>query len=76
MNLTISLDDDLLRRARELARQRGISLQELLREQLRRLVGPREPAEVADELLELLENHAGRSGGRKIRRDEAYEGRA
>ena len=76
MNLTISVDDELLERARELARARGISLQELLREQLRTLAGARSGAEVADELLELMQEQGGHSGGaRTWRREDAYADR-
>ena len=75
MNVTFSVDDDLLRRARDLARQRGLSLQELLRDYLCALVGDRPADAVADELLDLMEKQAGNSGGRRIRRDEAYEER-
>lgn len=76
MNLTIAVEDDLLEEARNLARRRGVSLQELLREHLRTLVGERSGAEVADELLELMKSHGGHSGGRRWRREDAYEGRA
>jgi hypothetical protein len=72
MNLTISVDDELLERARELARTRGISLQELLREQLRKLAGARSGGEVAEELLELMKDKGGHSGGRTWRREDAY----
>ncbi len=75
MNLTIAVDDDLLERARELARRRGVSLQELLREQLRTLTGERSGADVAEELMALMEAHPGHSGGRRWRREDAYEGR-
>ncbi|MEM6789088.1 MAG: ribbon-helix-helix protein, CopG family [Myxococcota bacterium] len=75
MNLTISVGDALLKRARELARQRGVSLQDLLREHLERLVGQRPGAEVADELIALMEKSPGHSGGRRIAREDAYEGR-
>jgi len=75
MNLTIAVDDDLLERARELARKRGVSLQELLRDQLRTLTGERSGADVAEELLELMATHPGRSGGRSWRREDAYAGR-
>lgn len=76
MNLTIAVEDDLLEEARNLARRRGVSLQELLREHLRTLVGERNGVEVADELLELMKTHGGHSGGRRWRREDAYEGRA
>lgn len=75
MNVTIAVDDDLLERARVLARRRGVSLQELLREQLRTLAGVRTGADAARELLELMEIHGGHSGGRKWHRGDAYKGR-
>lgn len=75
MNLTISVDDELVERARRLARERGTSLQDLLREYLRLLVGESRPEDVARELLDLMESEGGHSGGRPFRRDDAYEGR-
>ncbi len=73
MNLTISLDDDLLRRARSHAKRRGLSLQALIREHLRALVGALSGEDAARELLDLMEREGGHSGGRRIGRDEAYE---
>jgi len=75
MNVTISVDDELLARAREAVRRRGMSLQEYVRECLRALSGHTSPDEVADELLRLMEDEGGHSGGRRIRREEAYLGR-
>lgn len=75
MNVTISVDDDLLERARSLARRRGISLQELVREQLRMLAGARSGEDAARELLDLMESHGGRSRGHGWRREDAYAGR-
>lgn len=75
LNLTISVDDDLLRKAREHASRRGLSLQEMLRNYLRTLVGEASPDAVATELLGLIRRKPGNSGGRKIKRHEAYEGR-
>jgi hypothetical protein len=75
MNVTISIDDALLEKARKLAEERGTSLQELLRDYLRSLVGDAPGHEVADELLELMRTRGGRSGGRGFVRDDAYEGR-
>ena len=74
-NLTISVDGDLLRRARALARKQGTSLNALLRGYLETLVGQQPGEAVADELLMLMHEHGGRSGGRKIQRDELYEDR-
>lgn len=75
MNLTISVDDEVLERARRLAQQRGVSVQELLRAYLRTLAGERTGADVADELLALMASQGGRSGGRRFKREDAYEGR-
>lgn len=75
MNVTIAVEDDLLERARHLARRRGISLQELIRDQLRLLAGERSGADTARELLDLMAAHGGHSGGRKWRREDAYPGR-
>lgn len=76
MNLTIMVDDQVLERARKLAQRRGTSLQELIREYLRALVGQRPGDDVAEELLGLMRDRGGHSGGARIRRDDAYEGRA
>lgn len=74
-NLTISVDEDLLRRARRLAQKQGTSVNALLRKHLEALVGEQPGDLVADELLMLMHTHGGRSGGRKIGRDELYEDR-
>ena len=74
-NLTISVDEGLLRRARTLARKQGTSVNALLRGYLETLVGKQPGEVVADELLILMHEHGGRSGGRKIGRDELYEDR-
>jgi hypothetical protein len=75
MNVTISVEDDLLERTRDLARRRGISLQELIREHLRLLAGQRSGADAAREVLDLMETHGGHSGGQRWRREDAYAGR-
>jgi hypothetical protein len=75
MNVTISVEDQLLERARELARRRGLSLQELIREQLRLVAGVRSGADAARELLDLMATRGGHSGGRRWRREDAYAGR-
>ena len=74
-NLTISVDEELLVRARALAREQGTSVNALLRKYLETLVGEQPGDLVADELLMLMHTHGGRSGGRKIGRDELYEDR-
>ena len=74
-NLTIAVDEELLRRARALAHKQGTSVNALLRKHLETLVGEQPGDLVADELLMLMLQHGGRSGGRKILRDELYEDR-
>ena len=74
-NITISVDERLLRRARSVARKQGTSLNALLRGYLETLVGEQPGHVVADELLMLMDAHGGHSGGRKIGRDEIYEDR-
>lgn len=74
-NLTIAVDEDLLARARSVARTQGTSLNALLRGFLETLVGEQPGELVAEELLMLMLEHGGRSGGRKIGRDELYEDR-
>lgn len=75
VNLTISVDDATLERARALARRRGISLQELLRQMIESVAGQRTAQDTADELLGLWRQAPGRSDGRPIVRGDAYEGR-
>jgi hypothetical protein len=74
MNVTISIEDQLVERARAIARSQGTSLQGLIRKYLETLTGPK-GATAADRLLTLMETHGGHSGGKRIRREDAYEGR-
>ena len=52
-----------------------MSLEEYLCECLRALTLDDPPDEVADELLGLMQRCGGHSDGRRIRREEAFEGR-
>ena len=74
-NITISVDEDLARRAREVARRQGSSLNALIRQYLESLAGVTPGEAVAEELLRLMNEHGGHSAGRRIVRDDAYEGR-
>ena len=76
MNITLSADAALIQQAREIAARQGTSLNEMVREYLRSVVGQnRAEGDPAAELLMLLETTAGRSGGKRFRREDAYEGR-
>jgi len=75
MNVTLSLDETLLARARDVAKREGTTLNDMIRRHLERVAGVDSGARVADALRELWESAPRHSGGRKISRDEAYEGR-
>jgi hypothetical protein len=74
-NITVSIDEQLAIRAREVARRQGASLNALIRRYLETLAGDVPGEAVAGELLDLMLQHGGHSGGRRILRKEAYEGR-
>jgi len=75
MNITISIDEELASRAREVARHEGTTLNDLIRRYLETVAGHRSGATMANELHQLWVDHPGHSGGPKVARDEAYEGR-
>lgn len=76
MNLTISIDEDTLEKARAFAQRQGTSVQELLRDHLRLLAGERSKQQAAREWHRLVQEHGGHSGGRyRFRREDAYDGR-
>jgi len=75
VNITLALDDEVVARVRAIAQKEGLSLNELVRRHLEMVAGRRSGAAVVSELRALWATSAGRSGGRKIERDEAYEGR-
>lgn len=75
MNLTLSLDEATIERARAVARQQGKSLNALVREYLERLVGEQPGGDTAEALLGLMRKHGGHSGGKRVARDELYRRR-
>jgi plasmid stability protein len=74
-NLTLSIDDDLLKRARIRALERDTSVNALVRDYLEELTGPATQREAIREFLELAAKSRSGSGpgGRKWTRDELYE---
>jgi hypothetical protein len=69
-NLTLQLDEDLIRRAKVLAARRGTSVSGLVAHQLRELVEQDERYEAARRIaLEALSSPAPR-GGRRWRRED------
>jgi len=73
VNITLSVDDELVARVRNIARQQGTSLNELVRLYLRTVSGGMDGDSTAQALERLWTESPGRSGGYTFRRDDAYE---
>jgi plasmid stability protein len=76
-NLTITVDDDLLRRARARAVEQGTSVNAVLREELSRYVEASGGDRAADAFLAFARTSAGSGGleGRMWRRDRLHADR-
>lgn len=74
VNLTLSTDAELLRRARIAARSMGKSLNQLIREYLERLSRTDDdPESLSEEFRRLSLESRGRSGGEPIDRGRLHE---
>jgi hypothetical protein len=76
MNVTLSINDDIVERAREVARQQGTSLNAMVRRYLESVAGVRHGEELAAKFDELWRERSGRSGGWRFNREELYDDRA
>jgi hypothetical protein len=74
MNLTLSVDDRLVERAREVARQQGTSLNALIRDYIEGLAGHAAGDEILSE-FEAMWAEPGSSGGKPFKREELYDER-
>jgi Family of unknown function (DUF6364) len=74
MNLTLSVEDGLVERAREVARQQGTSLNALIRDYLEGLTGQLGGDEILTE-FEAMWAEPGNSGGKPFKREELYDER-
>lgn len=72
-NLTVQLDEDIIKRAKVLAARRGTSVSTLVAAQLQRLVEDDERYEDAYQRARRLLARATPRGGRRWRRDDLYE---
>jgi plasmid stability protein len=73
-NLTIAVDDDLLKRARLRAVEQGTSVNALVRGYLEDYVGSRErQREAVKRLLAAARKSTAGSGGRKWKREDLYD---
>ncbi|HEY4362837.1 MAG TPA: DUF6364 family protein [Bryobacteraceae bacterium] len=75
MNVTLSVDDEVVRRARRRAEVLGTSVNQLVRDYLEQLAGKSDPKEDAAEFERLSHLARGDSRGWKINRDELHERR-
>jgi len=75
VNLTLSVSDDVLDRAREVARQQGTSVNAMVRRYLEGLAGRRAGDDLAEKFGALWRERPGHSGGWRFNREELYEDR-
>ena len=73
MNLTLSVDEQLVKKARRAADSMGKSLNQLIREYLEQLTALDRTAEEVDELRRLTAEGGGRSGGWRFNREELHD---
>jgi hypothetical protein len=73
MNITLSIDDEVVRRARQQAEVLGTSVNQLVRDYLEQLAGKRDPAADAAEFTRLSKLSHGNSRGWKFNREEIHE---
>ncbi len=74
-NITLSVEERVIERARAVAQKRNTTLNALVRAYLEDLAGYSHGAQASEELGRRWAKEAGHSGGRSITRDEAYEDR-
>jgi Family of unknown function (DUF6364) len=75
MNLTLSVNDNVVEEARRRAEAMGKSVNQLVREYLERLAGHSDLDEAITEFHELTRNAKGNSRGWKFNREEIHERR-
>jgi len=74
VNITLSADTDLIKKGREYARAHNTSLNQLVRDYLRRITGGNDAEKAADEFLSLANSMPGQSEyGFRFSRDEIYD---
>ena len=75
MRITLSIDEQTVERVREVARQRGTSLNALVRAYLKLLTGQSSGTEILA-TFETIWKDPGWSGGKRLDREAIYEERA
>jgi len=73
-NLTITIDEKILKKARMRALEEGVSVNALLREYLEKYTGlNKQYQQVTDELLKIAKSSTAESAGRHWLREDLYE---
>jgi hypothetical protein len=75
VNITLSIDDEVVRKARRRAEALGTSVNQLVREYLERLAGKTDPDADAKEFEKLSRASRGDSRGWKFNREELHQRR-
>jgi len=73
MNITLAIDDDLVKSAREVAGAMGKSLNQVIREYLEHLTDRDRVERDMEELERLSLEGGGSSGGRRWSREDIYD---
>jgi Family of unknown function (DUF6364) len=73
MDLTVSIDEDVLVKAREAATGRGTSVDQLIHEYLEDLATEMPAREILTELEELWHSSVGDSAGRSWNREDLHD---
>ena len=73
MNVTLSIDDQVIQRARRRAEAMGTSVNQLIRDYLEEFSGKTDPAADAEEFARLSRRSQGNSRGWKFNREELHE---
>jgi hypothetical protein len=71
-NVTISLDEELLKAGKRYAKLKGTSINELFREFLKSKVVGESSTEVTSDLMDALDAAEGDSKGTRWKREDAY----
>lgn len=75
MNLTLSVDDEIVKKARSRAEAMGKSVNQMVREYLEQLAGKPDLDTAVAEFRELTRNAKGNPRGWKFNREEIHERR-
>ncbi len=73
MNITLSVDDEVIQKARRRAESLGTSVNQLVREYLKQLAGSTNTGKDAEEFERLSGITQGNSKGWKFNREEVHE---